>query len=99
MATKESAQPESIDRKSAVAIVNALRRGVPPEYGLELISVCRDDVLAQFADDLRASAAGGSLLRYIDADLGQGKTHLLKLLRSAAFRQDFIVSIVVRGHE
>ena len=34
------------------------------------------------------------MLRYIDADLGQGKTHLLNLLRLAAFKSDFLVSIV-----
>lgn len=82
------------DRKSALAVVNSLRRGVPPEYHLESFSVCRDELLAQFRQDLAAIRSGSSQLRYIDADLGQGKTHLLKLLRSAAFGQDFIVSIV-----
>ena len=90
----EPAGYDSSDRKSALAVVNSLRRGVPPEYHLESFSVCRDELLAQFRQDLAATGSGSSRLRYIDADLGQGKTHLLKLLRSAAFGQDFIVSIV-----
>ncbi len=83
-----------LDRASAVAIIGALRRGVPPEYGLEVFSVCRDEIVAQFSKDLHSTRTAHSVLRYIDADLGQGKTHLLKLLRSVAFREDFLVSIV-----
>jgi hypothetical protein len=92
--TAATPSPGHPDRNTAIGIVNALRRGVPPEYGLESFSVCRAEILAQFEEDLGLVRAGSSHLRYIDADLGQGKTHLLKLLREVAFRRDFIVSIV-----
>ena len=79
---------------TALGIVAALRAGVPPEYGVERYSVGRDDVLAAFRLDLDAVAGGASALRYISADIGQGKTHLLRLLRHEAFARDFVVAEV-----
>jgi P-loop Domain of unknown function (DUF2791) len=75
-------------------IVNALRRGVPPEYDLGLFSVGREGTTAEFIADLDAVKAGSSMVRYLDADFGQGKTHLLKSLREEGFRSDFVVAIV-----
>jgi hypothetical protein len=75
-------------------IVNALRRGVPPEYDLGLFSVGREGTTNRFVSDLEAVSAGTSLVRYLDADFGQGKTHLLKSLREEGFRNDFVVAIV-----
>lgn len=75
-------------------IINALRRGVPPEYDLGLFSVGRQETTARFVSDLAVVGAGTSLVRYLDADFGQGKTHLLKSLREEAFRHDFAVAII-----
>jgi hypothetical protein len=75
-------------------IINALRRGVPPEYDLGEFSVGRSGTTRQFLDDLAEVRAGRSIVRYLDADFGQGKTHFLKSLREEAFQQAFVVSIV-----
>lgn len=82
-----------VDR-AAHTIVASLRSGVPPEYGVERYSVGREDVLAVFRSDLDVVANGASALRYISADIGQGKTHLLRLLRHEAFTRDFVVAEV-----
>jgi hypothetical protein len=75
-------------------IVNALRRGVPPEYDLGLFSVGREATRSAFVADLESVRMGATLVRYLDADFGQGKTHLLKSLREEAFQHDFVVAIV-----
>ena len=75
-------------------IINALRRGVPPEYDLGLFSVGREETTGKFVADLETVRGGSSLIRYLDADFGQGKTHLLKSLREEGFRNDFVVAIV-----
>jgi len=79
---------------AAMAIVSALRRGVPPEYGVGRYSVARNEIAETFHRDLDNVSAGASALRYLSADIGQGKTHLLRLLREEAFGRDFVVSIV-----
>ena len=84
---------ETRDR-AAMSIIAALRLGIPPEYGVERYSVARADITETFHDDLDAVLAGASALRYLSADYGQGKTHLLRLLRQQAFQRDFVVSIV-----
>ncbi len=45
----------------------------PLSMGWKSFSVCRGDIVDQFTQDLRSVASGGSMLRYINADLGQGK--------------------------
>lgn len=44
-------------------------------------------------------AYGKSIVRFINADLGQGKTHLLYLLREFAFQQGFAVSLVTLSQQ
>lgn len=80
--------------KDARRIVDALRKGVPAPEGTAYYSVGRDDLLEGVASDLEAVGSGKSLVRFLNADIGQGKTHVLYLLREFAFAKDFAVSIV-----
>jgi len=80
--------------KDARRIINALRKGVPAPEGTAYYSVGRDDLLEGVAGDLKAVGSGKSLVRFLNADIGQGKTHVLYLLREFAFANDFAVSIV-----
>ncbi len=83
-----------LGREGAQGIVNALRRGVPASEGADYYSVGRENLLAQVRDDLSGAADGKSMVRFLDADIGQGKTHVLYLLRELAFAHGFAVSIV-----
>ncbi len=76
------------------SIISALRAGIPPEEGVERFSVGRRAILERFHQDLERVENGHSALRYISADIGLGKTHLLRLLRSQAFGKDFVVTEV-----
>jgi hypothetical protein len=80
--------------KDARRIIDALRKGVPAPEGTAYYSVGRDDLLEGVAGDLKAVGSGKSLVRFLNADIGQGKTHVLYLLREFAFANDFAVSIV-----
>jgi len=80
--------------KSARRIINALRKGVPAPEGTAYYSVGRDGLLEGVDGDLTAVGSGKSLVRFLNADIGQGKTHVLYLLREFAFANDFAVSVV-----
>ncbi|MCL4299794.1 MAG: DUF2791 family P-loop domain-containing protein [Anaerolineae bacterium] len=83
-----------LSKKEAVNIINALRRGIPAIEGIGYYSVGRDELLRQITKNLDAVASGKSLVRFLNADVGQGKTHTLYMLREFAFKHDFAVSIV-----
>jgi len=80
--------------KDARRIIDALRRGIPAPQGTAYYSEGRDDLLSQVADDLNAVDGGKSMVRFMNADIGHGKTHVLYLLRELAFANDFAVSLV-----
>ena len=83
-----------VSTKEALAIMNDVRKGIPPSEGISFISVGREELLASIHSDLAQVERGASQVRFINADLGQGKTHVLYLLRDFAFSQRFAVSMV-----
>jgi hypothetical protein len=85
---------DQLPAKDARHIIDALRTGVPSAEGTAYYSVGRDDLLMQVAKDLQVVDERSSLVRFLNADIGQGKTHVLYLLREFAFAHDFAVSIV-----
>lgn len=94
---KPEVEVRSIDQltaRDASRIINELRKGVPAADGTAYYSVGRDDLLTQVTRDIQVVDEGSSLVRFLNADIGQGKTHVLYLLREFAFTHDFAVSIV-----
>jgi len=94
---KPEIKEESIAKlteKEAHKIVDALRRGIPPIDGIDYYSEGRQLLLNQVSRDLTTVAQQKSLVRFLNADIGQGKTHTLYQLREFAFKRDFAVSIV-----
>jgi predicted ATPase len=83
-----------ISPKIAHKIINALRKGIPPVEGVSHFSMGRESLLDQFRRNLQGVNQGHSLVRFMNADVGRGKTHALYLLREMAFREGFVVSIV-----
>jgi len=84
-----------LTQQEALLIVNSLRKGVPPPVDVTNFSVGRKNLIDRLSKDLQAVAAGSSRVRFMNADYGHGKTHSLYLLRDIAFRQGFVVSIVI----
>ncbi len=88
-------KPEEVVEKSmAVRAVNALRKGTVLAESVTAYSVGRERLLEAFKKDLAEVSRKRSLVRFVNADLGEGKTHALSLLREIAFRMDFPVSLV-----
>jgi hypothetical protein len=88
--------PTTVEAKR---IILALRSGIPAREGLQHYSVGRDQLLDRIRRDLELVAEKQSLVRFLNADIGQGKTHTLLLLREFAFTNNFAVSIVTLSRD
>ena len=76
-------------------VVTCLRKGVPPPEDVALFSIGREHLLEYFADELDEIAESDQQgIKFIQADYGHGKTHLLDLLAHLALSRKFIVSVV-----
>ncbi len=84
----------SLSREDAVHLVNSLRKGVPPLLDVTCFNVGRNNLISKFTKDLKTVSKGSSIVRFMNADYGYGKTHSLYLLRDIAFNLGFVVSIV-----
>lgn len=89
---------DALTRRDALSIIEALRTGTVPPDNVTAYTVGRDNLLMQVRQDLQATASGHSMVRFINADYGHGKTHLLRLLQEIAYVDDFAVSTVTLSH-
>lgn len=93
---REQPEPpqDSLDRKTTVTIINALRTGTVPQCDLSPLSVGRATLRRRLTNDLEDVARGSPKVRFLNAPYGSGKTHSLWLLAETAFREKFAVSFV-----
>lgn len=84
----------------ARSIIEQLRKGsVPIEY-VPLFTVGRQNWLTYIEDDLEHYIGqGGSKVRFISGDYGDGKTHFMSVIRHLAMEKGFAVSFVVLTRE
>lgn len=75
-------------------MLKSLRDGTVPEKGIELLTVGRDGWLRSFEQDLEDVATGEKQVRLINGRYGDGKTHMMAVLREMALRKGFVVSFV-----
>jgi hypothetical protein len=80
-------------------IINQLRNGVPPELGVERYSVGHEKLIEDFKKHVLAAAKTTGMIRYVSGSWGNGKTHLFRLLRNAAYDDGFVVSYVQLSHD
>lgn len=84
----------------ARTIIEALRRGTVPMEQVSRFSVGRERWLKFIADDLsQYVASGGSKVRFINGDYGDGKTHFMSVVRQLALEQGFAVGFVVLSQD
>jgi hypothetical protein len=74
------------------AVLQALRAGVVPKVGQQLIQVGRSKEIEALLGDLDRVAAGGSLFRLVIGEYGSGKTFFLNLVRSLALEKKLVVA-------
>ena len=83
---------------AARTIINSLADGVVPHVGAHLFTAGREKWLESLDEDLEDLAEDASIdgrLRIINGRNGDGKTHLMHLLRQRALNAGFAVSYVV----
>ncbi len=90
---------KDLNKQQAIDLITSLRKGVAPSTNLENFSVGRVDLISRVNRNLQEVTYDKSIVRFINADLGQGKTHLLHLLREFAFEQGFAVSLVTLSRQ
>jgi hypothetical protein len=87
---------EELKPFEARKIIEHLRKGSVPVEQVDLFSVGREKWLQFIEDDLQNYIAeGGSKVRFINGDYGDGKTHFMSIIRHLALSLDFAVSFVV----
>jgi len=80
-----------MDPSHARRIVEALRKGIPPDGYVRRFTVGRASELKQLTERLQNPSSGSVLLK---ANYGSGKTHLLRYIREHALDQGYAVSTV-----
>lgn len=83
---------EKIKPKDRDGVIQALRAGVVPRSGIQLVQVGRAGEVNQVVQDVKRIADGGSAVRFIIGDYGAGKTFFLNLARSIAMQSKLVVA-------
>ncbi len=74
----------SISRQRRQDIIDALRRGTVPQYGLDALAVGLDHLTLAFDDELGKVTRGGGVFKAIRGEYGSGKTFVSRWLRERA---------------
>lgn len=74
----------SISRQRRQDIIDALRRGTVPQYGLDALAVGLDHLERAFDDELAKASRGGAVFKAIRGEYGSGKTFVSRWLRERA---------------
>jgi hypothetical protein len=79
----------SISSQRREDIVDALRRGTVPQYGLDALAVGLSGFEAAFDEELEKAARGRGQFKAIRGEYGSGKTFIARWLRERAHRMGF----------
>lgn len=79
----------SISLQRRQDIIDALRRGTVPQYGLDVLAVGLDHLEHVFDEELDKVARGGAVFKAVRGDYGSGKTFVSRWLRERAHGRGF----------
>lgn len=82
------------EQKSSVQIVESLRRGLPPQRGVDRYSVGNEKLINGIKKFHLTGIDERGIIRFISGSWGAGKTHFFRLLREVAFQNNCLVSNV-----
>lgn len=83
-----------MDQKNCTQVVESLRKGIPPQRGVDLYSVGNEKLILGIKRFHLSAIGEGGLIRFISGSWGSGKTHFFRLLREVAFQNNCLVSNV-----
>lgn len=78
----------------AIQVVESLRKGIPPQRGVELYSVGNEKLMEGVRKFHLNGIEDRGIIRFVSGSWGAGKTHFFRQLREAAFQGDCLVSNV-----
>ncbi len=78
----------------ATQVVESLRKGIPPQRGVDLYSVGNEKLMEGVKKFHLNGIADRGIIRFVSGSWGAGKTHFFRQLREAAFHGDCLVSNV-----
>lgn len=78
----------------ATQVVESLRRGIPPQRGVETYSVGNEKLMEGVRKFHLDGIMNRGIIRFVSGSWGAGKTHFFRQLREAAFHGDCLVSNV-----
>ncbi len=76
----------NISHQRRADIIDALRRGTVPQYGLDALAVGLTPFQAAFDEELTKVARGRGQFKAIRGEYGSGKTFIVRWLRERAQR-------------
>src|SRR6266550_6131949 len=79
---------------NARSIIESLKTGTVPDEGAEYFTAGRDRWLESLRINLEDVSEGDRKIRLFNGRYGDGKTHLMRLLRSMALEANFVVGYV-----
>lgn len=84
-----------MDQKNvATQVVESLRKGIPPQRGVEHYSVGNEKLMEGVRKRHLNGIADRGIIRFVSGSWGAGKTHFFRQLRETAFQGDCLVSNV-----
>jgi hypothetical protein len=84
-------------RLIATQVVESLRKGIPPQRGVELYSVGNEKLMEGIKKRHLDSITEQGIIRFVSGSWGAGKTHFFRQLREVSFQNDLLVSSVELG--
>ncbi len=82
------------ERILATKVIESLRSGIPPHYGVNLYSVGNERLINGIKERHLSGISERGLIRFISGSWGAGKTHLFRQLKEVAFEDNCLVSNV-----
>lgn len=79
-----------IKPKERDTIIQSMKSGVVPRFGLQHIQVGRSEELKSFVNDIATISEGGTSFRFVIGEYGSGKTFFLSLVRSIALQKGLV---------
>lgn len=78
----------------AMQVVESLRKGIPPQRGVDLFSVGNEKLIDGIKRYHLPGIGDRGIIRFVSGSWGAGKTHFFRLLSEVAFQTDCLVSNV-----
>ncbi len=82
------------ERLTATMVVESLRKGIPPQRGVNLYSVGNEKLMGGVTKWHLSGIADRGIIRFVSGSWGAGKTHFFRQLRETAFQNGCLVSNV-----